>query len=195
MLYTAGARVKHLLFLGASALLTFPLGYLLLLKDYQRSRILTFISPSHDPLGAGWNVLQSKIAIGSGGMWGKGWLANTQGQLQFLPRHHTDFIFSVLAEEQGFVGTLLVLLLMWLWVSRCLSRAKDARDNFGKLLVVGLSSLFAFQILVNVLMTTGLLPCTGLPLPFLSYGGSNLLMVMWGTGAIQNVYMRRYMFP
>jgi len=194
MLWANGAKIKHLLALGISGLSAVPLAYFLLLKDYQRSRILTFLFPARDPLGSGWNVLQSKIAIGSGGLWGKGWLANTQGQLQFLPRHHTDFIFSVLAEEQGFVGTLIVLLLLWLWTSRCLGRSRDGRDTFGRLLVVGIASLFAFQTLVNVLMTTGLLPCTGLPLPFLSYGGSNLLMVMWGVGMIQNVYMRRYMF-
>lgn len=165
----------------------------MLLKDYQRRRILTFLDPNHDPLGAGYHIIQSKIAIGSGMITGKGYLQGTQNALSFLPEEHTDFIFSVLAEEWGLVGAATLILLFALLVFRGLSIAYRCRDPFGTLLAVGITALLFWQAVINIGMTMGILPVVGVPLPFISYGGSSTITVAICVGLLMNVSMRRFM--
>jgi rod shape determining protein RodA len=193
MLILGGVRLRWLGLLAAPGLVLAPLvwGHL---KGYQQRRILTFLNPDLDPLGAGYHVIQSKIAVGSGMMWGKGFLRGTQNHLQFLPEQHTDFIFSVFAEEWGFVGVMLLMAFYLALVLRALVVAGRARDRFGVLLVLGVTSIVFWQVVVNVGMTTGLLPVVGIPLPFFSYGGSSLLCLFTGIGLVMNVSMRRYFF-
>lgn len=164
------------------------------LQDYQQRRILAFLKPDLDPFGSGYHVIQSKIAIGSGGLWGKGLFQGTQSELHFLPEQHTDFIFSVIAEQFGLVGCLLFLLLYTLLILRGLEIAYETDDTFGALIVVGVTTMIAFYVLVNVGMTTGLLPVVGVPLPFVSYGGSSMLTMWMGAGLILNVRMRKFLF-
>ncbi len=161
------------------------------LKDYQRQRILSFLNPERDPLGTGYHVVQSKIAIGSGGVFGKGYLQGTQSQLQFIPEQHTDFAFSVLAEEFGFVGVLVVLgllLFLCLWM---LGYLEATRTRFATLAVVGITCAMAMQSVINIAMVTGILPVVGLPLPFISYGGSSLVTTFLGLGVIAGYRRRR----
>lgn len=181
-------KIFGLLFLAGG--LIAPLGWWRL-ADYQRSRLLVFLNPNLDPLGAGYTVVQSKIAIGSGGLVGKGWLAGTQNQLNFLPERHTDFIFSVVGEEWGFLGTSLCLALFTFLFTRGLRIATQTRDPFGRLVVVGLVTMLATHVVVNTGMTIGLMPVTGLPLPLLSYGGSWLLTCLTAVGMILSVGVRR----
>ncbi|MFN3286083.1 MAG: rod shape-determining protein RodA, partial [bacterium] len=190
MLWAAGAPRGQLAGLVLAGLLVAPLVWPLL-KPYQRTRLLVFVDPNLDPLGAGYNLIQSKIAIGSGGLWGKGLFAGTQNTLQFLPMQHTDFVFSVIGEELGFVGTVGVLLLFWVFLLRVLQIASSARDAFGSYLCVGVASMVAFHVLVNVGMTVGLAPATGIPLPFLSYGGTALVTHLAGVGLVLSVAVRR----
>lgn len=161
------------------------------LKDYQKQRILNFIEPERDMQGSGYQVTQSKIAIGSGGLAGKGYLHGTQTQLNFLPEQHTDFIFSVIGEEFGFLGGLFLLALFGLLIFRIVIIADAVDDKFASLALIGIASLFAFQLLVNIGMTTGLMPVTGIPLPLLSYGGSALWANMFLIGFVLNVAMRK----
>lgn len=168
-----------------------PVGWFLL-HDYQKDRILTFVDPGADPLGSGYQVRQSQIAIGSGGLWGRGLFEGSQNQLGFLPTRHTDFIFSVVAEELGFVGVSITLALLLALVIRALSLAVVARDTFGLFLVVGVAGMFVGHIVINVGMVIGFLPSTGIPLPFLSYGGSSLLTAFIGLGLIASVRRCRY---
>jgi len=164
------------------------------LKDYQRQRVLTFLNPEHDPLGAGYHIIQSKIAVGSGQFWGKGFLHGTQSQLQFLPEQHTDFVFSVFAEEWGFIGSVFLLLLftgLTLWG---LQTSRDCKENFGHLLALGVTSLIFWQFFINLGMVTGLLPVVGIPLPLFSYGGSSLITTLLGVGFLLNIRMRRFLF-
>jgi rod shape determining protein RodA len=164
------------------------------LKDYQRQRVLTFLNPEKDPLGAGYHIIQSKIAVGSGQLWGKGFLHGTQSQLQFLPEQHTDFAFSVFAEEWGFIGSVVLLLLftgLTLWG---LQVARDCKENFGHLLALGVVSLIFWQFFINLGMVTGVLPVVGIPLPFFSYGGSSLITTFLGVGFLLNIRMRRFLF-
>lgn len=162
------------------------------LREYQQRRILIFINPGLDPKGAGWHVLQSKIAIGSGGLLGKGYLAGTQKKLSFLPAQQTDFIFSTIGEELGFLGCLAVIFLFAWLIYRGLSIAQQARNGFASLTAVGLVSILTFHAALNIGMTLGLLPVTGIPLPFLSYGGSATIAMMAMAGIILNVGLRRY---
>ena len=164
------------------------------LKDYQRRRLLVFLNPNMDPLGAGYTIIQSKIAIGSGGLFGKGWMSGTQNQLNFLPERHTDFIFSVVGEEWGFVGGLLLILLFCALIMRILSVAERTKDIYGKLLVVGVATMLSFQVIVNIAMTAGLMPVVGLPLPFISYGGSSLITTWLAIALVINVDIRRTIF-
>jgi rod shape determining protein RodA len=164
-----------------------------LLKDYQKRRILVFLDPELDPLGAGYHIIQSKIAIGSGMISGKGFLKGTQNALSFLPEEHTDFIFSVLAEEWGFVGSVIVVLLFLMLIFWGLNIAQGCREPFGTILVVGVTSMFFWQIIINIGMTMGLMPVVGVPLPFVSYGGSSVLTTAIGIGLLMNVSMRRFM--
>lgn len=162
------------------------------LKSYQQQRVLNFLDPGNDPLGAGWQVIQSKIAIGSGGISGKGYLAGTQKALEFLPERHTDFIFSVLGEEFGFLGAIVVLFLFMVLISRALIIAQKAKSEFASTVCVGIAAYFFIQVLVNVGMTTGMAPVTGIPLPFVSYGGSSMLVSCFMVGFLLNTSTRWY---
>jgi len=162
------------------------------LHDYQQQRILNFLGIISDPKGVGYQIIQSKVAIGSGGILGKGFLHGTQTQLSFLPAQHTDFIFSVLAEEWGFLGSFVVLATFLILLIRGISIASSAKTNFSGLLTVGLVTIFAFQVVVNIGMTLGIMPVTGMPLPFISYGGSSMLSSMIMAGLIMNISLQRY---
>jgi rod shape determining protein RodA len=164
------------------------------LKDYQRQRVLTFLNPEKDPLGAGYHILQSMIAVGSGQFWGKGFLHGTQSQLYFLPEQHTDFVFSVFAEEWGFVGSAALLLLYMALAFWGLRVAWDCKDRFGHLLALGVTALIFWQVFINLCMVTGFLPVVGIPLPLFSYGGSSLITTWLGVGFLLNIRMRRYLF-
>ncbi|MCL1864538.1 MAG: rod shape-determining protein RodA [Spirochaetes bacterium] len=163
-------------------------------KLYQKKRILVFLNPDLDPHGSGYNIIQSKIAIGSGGFLGKGFLKGTQSQLGFLPEKTSDFIFAVVSEEFGFIGAVLLLVIFGVIIYRGLQIALATRDKFGAILAVGIISILFFHIFVNVGMVIGIMPVTGLPLPFISYGGSNLLMMMMSIGILNNIYMNRFMY-
>ena len=164
------------------------------LKPYQKRRVLILLSPDLDPLGAGYHIRQSKIAIGSGMLWGKGFLNGTQNKLHFLPEKHTDFIFSVWAEEWGFVGCAVLIILFCLLVFLALRVASRSRDRFGSLIVVGMTALILWQAFINIGMVIGVLPVVGITLPFVSYGGSSLITLCLAVGLIENVSMRRYVF-
>ena len=164
------------------------------LKPYQQRRITSFLNPQADPLGAGYHVQQSKIAIGSGGVHGKGYLQGTQNNLHFLPEQHTDFVFSVFAEEWGFVGCTILLSLYAALILRGLAIAAKAKDKLGALLAAGLTATVFWQVLINIGMTSGALPVVGITLPFLSYGGSSLLALLISIGLLMNISMRRYSF-
>ncbi len=189
ILYVGGARRRDLAGLALGSAVLAPVLWHVL-KDYQRRRLLVFLDPGLDPLGAGYGIIQSKIAVGSGMLWGKGLFVGTQNVLQFVPEHHTDFIFSVIGEELGFVGSLVLLGLFLLWLSRGLRIAALARDQFGALAAVGIVSMVAFHVFVNVGMTVGIMPITGIPLPFISYGGSALMTMLWATALLLNIGMR-----
>ncbi len=191
MLYMAGVPVKFLAAYIAAGLAVFPLFWSRLM-DYQKMRLLVFLNPELDPLGYGYQLMQSMIAIGSGGIRGKGLYAGTQARLQFLPEQHTDFIFSVLGEELGLLGGVLLLLLYFCLIYRILKIAAYAKDSFGALVCTGVATMFVFQILVNVGMTISVMPVTGLPLPFISYGGSSMLVNMLSIGVVLNIGMRRH---
>lgn len=166
----------------------------LTLKEYQQRRILTFLRPEMDPLGAGYHINQSKIAIGSGLLWGKGFLKGTQTRLHFLPEQHTDFAFSVLAEEWGFIGSVTLLVLYLLLILWGINIAKNSKEKFGALLALGIVSIVFWQFAINVSMVTGLLPVVGIPLVMFGYGGSSVLATMAGMGLLMNISMRRFMF-
>lgn len=161
------------------------------LKDYQKARIINLFNPESDPLGAGYHLSQSKIAIGSGGIWGKGLFHGTQTQLHFIPEQYTDFIFSVVGEEMGLMGAALLLVLYAIIIWRGLRIAVLAKDDFGCLIATGICCLFGFHIFVNIGMTTGILPVVGIPLPLMSYGGTQLMAGFTGIGLLQNIAMRR----
>ncbi len=164
------------------------------LQEYQKQRIITFLRPDLDPLGAAYHVTQSKIAIGSGLFWGKGFLNGTQTRLHFLPQQHTDFLFSVLAEEWGFVGSAMVLLVYLFLILWCLNIAKNSKDKFGTLIVVGIAASVFWHLTINVSMVFGLLPVVGIPLALFSYGGSSVISTMAAMGLVMNISMRRFMF-
>lgn len=192
LLLAAGTPLRYLVGLGLCGLLALPVAWLLL-HDYQKDRILVFLDPSRDPLDAGWNTVQSAIAVGSGGLTGKGYLRGTQNILGFLPRTvaPTDFIFSVIAEETGFLGSLTLLLLFAVLAFGGMRAALRARDKFGRLLAVGVTVLVMFHVFVNMAMTIGLMPITGIPLPLVSYGGSFMVCTLAMLGIVQSVYVRR----
>jgi rod shape determining protein RodA len=162
------------------------------LKPYQITRLIIFINPYMDPLDAGYQMIQSEVAIGSGGLWGKGYGEGTQVQGNFLPDHHTDFIFSVIGEEFGFVGTITIMLLYLLLLLRCLYAAISARDQLGRLIASGVTAMFACQIFINIGMTIGIMPVTGITFPLLSYGGSSMMINMIALGLVFSVYARRF---
>jgi rod shape determining protein RodA len=189
--FLGGIRLRTIVVLVLLPILALPMLWNHYLKDYQKVRVLTFLDPARDPRGAGYQVIQSKIAVGSGGLSGKGFLEGTQGQLNFLPAQHTDFIFALLAEERGFIGTLVVLGLYFVVIYRCIAIARAARDRLGVFLAMGMVALFACQALVNIGVVVGMMPTTGVPLPLMSYGGSSLISSMAGMGLVLNVWMRR----
>jgi rod shape determining protein RodA len=167
----------------------------MVLRDYQRQRILTLLDPESDPLGAGYHIIQSKIAIGSGGLYGKGWLHGTQSHLEFLPEPHTDFIFAVLAEELGLTGILVLLALYLFIIMRGLYISTQAQDTYGRLLAGSLTLVFFIYLIVNTGMVTGLLPVVGVPLPLVSYGGTSLVTVMASFGILMSVHTHRKLLP
>ena len=193
MVLFAGISRGVLVFLVLLAILGAGGGWFML-HDYQKERIYTFLNPERDPLGSGYHIIQSKIAIGSGGTLGKGFMQGTQSQLSFLPERHTDFAFSVFAEEWGFAGCLVLLLLYLFLVMWGISIARRAADRFGMLLAVGVTAMFFWHIVINLGMVIGLLPVVGVPLPLFSYGGTSMVTTMIGTGLLLNVSMRRFMF-
>ncbi len=184
---------RTLICLLSAGTLAIPLVWLGL-KGYQKQRILTFLNPDRDPLGAGYHIIQSKIAIGSGMLTGKGFLQGTQNALDFLPEQHTDFIFSVLAEEWGLAGSVIVLMVFLLMITWGLQIAQRSRDLFGTILAVGITTMLAWQVFINIGMVMGLMPVVGVTLPFFSYGGSSVLTMMAGVGLLLNVSMRRFLF-
>jgi len=188
-----GVRLGSLAAAGITLLLALPVAWHFL-KDYQKRRIFSFLDPESDPLGAAYHLIQSKIAVGSGQFTGKGFLSGTQSQLHFLPEQHTDFAFSVLAEEWGFLGALLVISLLAAVVYRGLAAAYRAKDRQGLLIVAGATAMIFWPAVINVGMVVGLFPVVGIPLPFISYGGSSLITTLAAVGLIQAVSMRRFVF-
>ena len=184
---------RSLLCIITACTITGPLVWFLL-KGYQKKRILTFINPDRDPLGAGYHIIQSKIAIGSGMIFGKGFLKGTQNALSFLPEQHTDFIFSVLAEEWGFVGSVFILFLFLVLIIWGLNIAYRCRDPFGTILAVGATAMIFWQVFINIGMAMGLMPIVGVTLPFISYGGSSIVSIMICVGLLMSISMRRFLF-
>jgi rod shape determining protein RodA len=158
-----------------------------MLKSYQQKRLTTFINPNIDPLGSGYTIIQSKIAIGSGQLFGKGFLAGTQNQFNFLPERHTDFIFTVIAEEWGFLGSLFILLIYWLIIKKVFDKLKKIRDPFAYYLTLGIGIYFFLHVFINIGMTLGVFPVVGLPLIFISYGGSHLMSTFILLGIFFNI--------
>ena len=193
MLFMSGINTKYIISLIVTGGLFLPF-FWHFLKAYQKARILVFLNPNLDPLGAGYTIIQSKIAIGSGGFFGKGWLAGTQNQLNFLPERHTDFIFSVVGEEFGFLGACLLIILYYFIILRVIKICQATNDAFAQLVIIGIVSLLTFQICVNIAMTLGVMPVVGLTLPLLSYGGSSLIMTFILFGIILNINKKRVVF-
>jgi rod shape determining protein RodA len=191
---TLFAKIERKTFIGLLIiiLLIIPIGWQFL-KPYQIERIMTLVSPERDPLGAGYHLRQSKIAIGSGMMFGKGYLQGTQKMLSFLPEQHTDFIFSVYAEEWGFVGSIVMIFLFLLLISFGLNIAHGCKDTFGMILAVGISLMFFWQVFINIAMIMGMLPVVGMPLPLVSYGGSSVITTLSGIAILMNISMRRFL--
>ncbi len=187
-------RPQTLLILGLIAATAMPIMYKYGLKPYQRQRIVSFIDPLSDPKGSGYNSIQSMIAVGSGQIVGKGYKQGTQSQLNFLPEHHTDFIFSVFSEEHGFVGCVILLILYLVFLSNALSISYQSNDKFGLLLSLGITTIFFWHVFVNMGMVMGLLPIVGVPLPFMSYGGSALITATAGVAILTNIANKKFMF-
>lgn len=190
MVLMAGARLRHIAILALLGVLGTPLIWLSL-EDYMRERIIIFFNPQYDPLGVGYNINQARIAVGSGGWWGQGFGSGSQNQLHFLRVRHTDYIFSVLGEELGFVGVLILLLLLGIVLFRILRAADLARDDFGKSIACGVATVIAFQAFVNIGMNIGLIPAAGTSLPLMSYGGSGLITLLLAEGVVQSILVRR----
>lgn len=193
VLYIAGVSKKYLVTLVGAGLVVAPFLWFIL-KDYQKSRLLVFVNPNADPLGAGYATNQARIAIGSGGFFGKGWLSGTQTQLRFLPENRTDFVFATIGEEFGFIGSVIILGLYAFIIIRGLQTAQQAKDMPGKLLAGGISVMLLMHVFVNVGMALGIMPVVGLPLPLISYGGSCLVTTMLSIGFLINIRMRRFTF-
>jgi len=193
MLYLSNVKLRFIIIFLAILGLLIPLGWNFL-RDYQRDRIMVFLNPNIDPLGAGYTVIQSKIAIGSGGFFGKGWLSGTQSQLKFLPESHTDFIFATFSEEWGLLGGVVLMGLYFFIIFQGIRTAQRTRDHYGSLLALGITLMFCIQACVNIAMTMGLAPVVGLPLPLMSYGGSSVLVTFIGLGIVANVSKTRAVF-
>lgn len=191
--FVAGVNKRQLFFLCALAGLALPALWHLL-RPYQKDRLLVFLNPNIDPLGAGYTIIQSKIAVGSGRLFGQGWLSGAQNRLDFLPERHTDFIFSCLAESCGFLGAVVLLLLFWLLLRECIRVIYSTRDPFARLLVSGIVAVISFQVLVNISMTIGLMPVVGIPLPLVSYGGTSTLITFMSIGIVMSIAKNRVVF-
>jgi rod shape determining protein RodA len=192
MLFMSGASLRWLLAMAAGVLAAIPIAWTYVLRDYQKERIATFLNPAADAQGSGWQVIQSQIAVGSGGLLGTGLTNGTQSRGEFLPVQESDFVFAVLAQELGFIGAVVVFLLFSALIWRVLSCAWRSRDPFGTLFGAGLASMLLFQVFVNVGMVIGILPVTGIPLPFISHGGASLVAMAIGLGVIQSVNIRQH---
>jgi rod shape determining protein RodA len=190
MMFMAGVRMWKFAIVGACGLAALPIAWTFL-HDYQRNRVLTFLNPESDPLGTGYHILQSKIAFGSGGLFGKGFMGGTQAHLNFLPERHTDFILTMLAEELGMVGLLTLLTVFIVFICYGYAIALRCRHQFGRLLAIGLTASFFLYFFINLGMVMGLLPVVGVPMPFVSYGGTSLLTLMFSVGLLMNVYVHR----
>jgi rod shape determining protein RodA len=194
VLFLAGLHWRIMIFLGVLAGAAAPLVWHYM-HEYQRQRVITFLNPENDPLGTGYHIIQSKIAIGSGGLFGKGWLNGTQSQLDFLPERSTDFIFAVLAEEFGFIGILALFAFYVFIVVRGILIAIQAQDTYTRLLAGSLSMTFFVYVIVNTGMVTGILPVVGLPLPAISYGGTSIVTLMAGFGILMSIHTHRKLLP
>ena len=190
--YVAGMPMRIFGILAVVAILAAPIAWKFALQDYQKERISTFLNPSEDARGAGYQQIQARITVGSGGSAGKGFREGTQGQYRFLPVAHNDFIFSVLAEEHGFAGVLVTLGLYLFVILRALEAARLAKDRLGAYLVLGVLACFTFQVIYNITMSAGLAPVKGLTLPLMSYGGSSMIATLAAFGLVLNVRLRRF---
>lgn len=191
VLFLAGVKMWKFASVGIVGLIAIPFLWSFFLYDYQKKRILTFLNPNEDPLGSGYNIIQSKIAIGSGGLFGKGLLNGTQGQLNFLPEKQTDFIFTMLSEELGFVGSIFTIVIYSAIIGICINIAMKTKHQYGRLLTMGIINIFFLHMFINMGMGMGLLPVVGAPLPFISYGGTIMASMMIGFGLILNVDANR----
>jgi rod shape determining protein RodA len=191
MLFMSGASLRWLGGLGAAVIAFIPLAWTHLLRDYQKERLLSFLNPSPDLQGSGYQLYQSQIAVGSGGWMGKGLTNGTQNQLDFLPVQNTDFVFAILAEELGFIGAVVMLILFGLLLWRILVAGWRARDPFGTMFACGIASMLLFQVVVNVGMVIGIMPITGIPLPFVTHGGASLISLAMGLGVLQSINVRQ----
>jgi rod shape determining protein RodA len=193
MLYLTNVKLRYIIIL--IVLIIIPLPFMWhFLRDYQKDRLMVFLNPNIDPLGAGYTVIQSKIAIGSGGFFGKGWLLGTQSQLRFLPESHTDFIFATFSEEWGLLGSFGLLFLYYLLIRQGFLIAQRTQDNFGRLMAFGISLMLAIQVIINVAMNIGFAPIVGIPLPLMSYGGSSVFVTFIALGILVNIDKRRAVF-
>ncbi len=194
VLWFVGLKKSTYVFILAVVGAALPIFWKYLMKPYQKMRILSLLNPDLDPSGFGYHSIQAKIAVGSGGFLGRGYLNGTQHKLHFIPEHHTDFIFTVFGEEWGFVGSVVLFLLFVSFIFRCLKISQSASDGLGATIAFGITSIVFIQFTINILMAINLAPVVGIPLPFISYGGSSLISSLIGIGLVLNVNMRRYMF-
>lgn len=191
VLFMAGVKLWKFVSVGVVAIIAIPFAWNVLLHDYQKQRIFTFLDPMQDPLGSGYNIIQSKIAIGSGGLFGKGFLGGTQGQLDFLPEKQTDFIFTMLSEELGFIGGIFLIAIYGAIIAMCINIAMKTKHQFGRLFVIGVVNIFFVHMFINIGMVMGILPVVGAPLPFISYGGTIMGSMMIGFGMVLNIDLNR----
>lgn len=191
ILFLAGVQLWKFITAGILALISIPILWNFFLYDYQKQRVLTFLNPDSDPLGSGYNIIQSKIAIGSGGIIGKGYLQGTQGQLNFLPEKQTDFIFTMLAEEMGLIGSIFLIGIYMSIIAIGIKIATNTKHQFGRLLVIGIMNIFFLHMFINMAMVMGLIPVVGAPLPFISYGGTIVATMMIGFGLVLNIDLNK----
>lgn len=193
MIFMWGVKIRYLIGFLIATLMSMPFLWHGL-KPYQQKRLLVFLDPSIDPIGASYTAIQSKIAVGSGGLFGKGWLQGTQTQLDFVPEHHTDFIFTVISEEFGFMGVVFIVALFALLIGYSFQIISNTTDQRARLMAIGIVGFFSFQVILNIAMTIGLAPITGITLPFISYGGSSLVATFFAFGLLASIYRERSIF-
>jgi rod shape determining protein RodA len=191
IIFFIGINWKSVAIVFIGCLILLPIGWHFL-KDYQKDRLITFLNPNSDPLGAGYHIIQSMIAVGSGGIFGKGFIKGSQTQLKFLPEQQTDFVFSVFAEEWGFIGALVLIIMFMSLILWGLKIALHSRDLLGTLIALGITAFIFWEVFINIGMVLGILPVVGIPLPFLSYGGSAMVVLLTAIGLLMNVSVRRF---